>query len=147
MDPRTGWWAIGVRIRTPVPIRTSRPVPRGERGGHCWALCGGGDAGSTWCTDRTFGPDCVPAPPHGAGCQLWSIFWISERDRTLQPPVHGGFAGSVGEFEGRDVDGGRLVHVKFVWDRSDPQAPRWRQSFSYDEGATWELNWLMEFQR
>jgi hypothetical protein len=79
--------------------------------------------------------------------QLWSIFWISEHNARLQPPVHGRFAGPLGEFEGRDADGGRLVQVKFIWDRSNPQAPRWQQSFSYDEGATWELNWLMEFER
>lgn len=78
--------------------------------------------------------------------ERWSIYWASARDGLLQPPVIGTFSGDLGRFEGEDVDGGRPVLVRFVWDRSNADAPRWAQSFSYD-GATWELNWRMDFMR
>lgn len=78
---------------------------------------------------------------------LWSIYWVSERDGLLQPPVSGSFKGDLGLFEGTDADNGRSVEVRFVWDRSDPSSPQWAQSFSYDNGASFELNWIMRFQR
>lgn len=55
----------------------------------------------------------------------WSIYWVSGRAGVLEPPVVGGFSGAVGWFEGADVDGGRLVRVRFKWDRGDPDSPRW----------------------
>ena len=76
----------------------------------------------------------------------WSIYWVSERDGLLQRPVSGGFNGDLGIFEGEDADDGRPVQVRFVWDRSDV-SPEWTQSFSYDRGATFELNWTMRFER
>lgn len=77
----------------------------------------------------------------------WSIYWASERLGQLEPPVTGEFSGVLGRFEGQDTDNGRPVLVRFIWDRSDPKAPRWEQCFSYDEGASWELNWQMDFRR
>ena len=78
---------------------------------------------------------------------LWSIYWVSAGDGVLQPPVAGTFTGEVGRFEGQDVDGERPILVRFIWDRSSSDAPRWAQSFSYDRAASWELNWEMEFRR
>lgn len=78
---------------------------------------------------------------------IWSIYWVSERDGLLQPPVSGNFEGDLGRFEGTDEHDGRPVQVRFVWDRSDPSAPQWAQSFSYDCGSSWELNWQMRFER
>jgi hypothetical protein len=78
---------------------------------------------------------------------LWSIYWASERSGRLEEPVVGSFSGNVSSFFGEDIDEGRGVQVKFLWDRSGPGAPIWEQSFSYDQGATWELNWRMEFAR
>ena len=95
------------------------------------------------------GADCsgVALRTFDRATQLWRIFWVSKRDGVLQAPVHGRFVGAIGEFDGRDVDCGRLVHVRFLWNRGDAQAPRWEQSFSYDAGSSWELNWVMEFKR
>lgn len=77
---------------------------------------------------------------------LWSIYWVNSAKGVLEPPVVGGFDGEVGLFEGEDTDGARAVTVRFHWDRS-PDAPRWRQDFSYDGGKSWETNWLMDFKR
>jgi hypothetical protein len=86
---------------------------------------------------RTF----VPA------ASLWFIYWVSVRDGVLQPPVSGRFDGPLGRFEGEDLDGSRPIRVRFLWDRTDADEPRWEQSFSYDAGRTWELNWTMHFTR
>jgi hypothetical protein len=75
----------------------------------------------------------------------WSIWWISGSDGVMTPPVHGGFDGDRGLFFGEDRDGDRPVKVRFTWTRGTDRA-RWEQAFSYDD-ATWETNWIMDFQR
>lgn len=77
----------------------------------------------------------------------WAIYWVSERAGRVEPPVYGGFSGDEGVFEGADCDGGKLVKVRFLWRRLGEQAALWEQSFSYDEGRSWECNWIMEFSR
>jgi hypothetical protein len=77
----------------------------------------------------------------------WSIYWVAERDGLIQPPVVGGFKDGVGIFEGDDVDGGRPVRVRFLWRDLPPDKARWEQAFSYDGGASWETNWIMDFDR
>lgn len=77
----------------------------------------------------------------------WAIYWVSERAGRVEPPVYGGFSGDEGVFEGADCDGGRLVKVRFLWRRIGQDAAHWEQSFSYDEGRSWECNWIMEFSR
>jgi hypothetical protein len=77
----------------------------------------------------------------------WSIYWISDRDGRLSPPVVGRFQGDGCRLEGPDTDGGRPVVARYEWSRIGSGAPRWEQHFSYDGGATWELNWVMDFSR
>ena len=77
----------------------------------------------------------------------WRIYWVSDRDGLLQPPVLGRFQQGTGRFEGEDVDGGRPIRVRFLWHEITPSSARWEQSFSYDEGKTWETNWIMDFER
>lgn len=95
------------------------------------------------------GEDCsgIALRTYDKAAGEWSIYWVSQRDGMLQQPVHGSFDGDIGRFEGNDVDGDRTVRVKFLWDKSEAHRPCWQQSFSYDDGRTWELNWIMEFER
>lgn len=86
---------------------------------------------------RTFDP----------AARRWSIYWVSSTTGRLEPPVHGAFRDGVGRFEGEDVDDGRPVAVRFIWDEITPASARWRQAFSYDGGQTWEENWEMAFTR
>lgn len=86
--------------------------------------------------------------------QLWSIYWfdnggggIDANSGRLEPPVTGRFSGDVGIFEGEDVCEGQAVRVRFRWTRQSPGAARWEQMFSADAGGSWEVNWVMEFQR
>lgn len=78
---------------------------------------------------------------------LWRIHWISSQSGVLFPPVSGRFEGALGTFHGDDEDDGRPVKVKFLWHVADRDQPRWEQYFSYDQGTTWELNWVMQFRR
>lgn len=79
--------------------------------------------------------------------QTWSIWWSSTRaPGQLDPPVTGFFIGRLGTFECNDVVGGHAVTVRFEW-LADVNEPVWRQSFSYDRGETWKLNWEMTFSR
>ena len=77
----------------------------------------------------------------------WAIYWINSKDGKLQPPVYGRFENGQGVFAGDDLDDGRPVKVLFDWSGTDTDTPRWSQAFSYDDGATWETNWIMEFRR
>jgi hypothetical protein len=77
----------------------------------------------------------------------WSIYWVNSRDGVMFPPVVGGFTGDRGEFYGDDTDDGKPVKVRFVWTKRGPDAARWEQSFSYDGGRTWELNWMNDLTR
>lgn len=76
----------------------------------------------------------------------WSIWWITSDAGVLTPPVAGGFDGDRGEFYGADVEGGRPVHVRFIWKRLGARAAHWEQAFSLD-GERWETNWMMAFTR
>ena len=84
----------------------------------------------------------------------WSIHWLTNDGGGIDPasgrleaPVVGGFDGDEGLFEGDDVHDGRPVRVRFRWTRQGPDAARWEQAFSADGGHTWEVNWVMAFER
>ncbi|MBT2396899.1 FAD-dependent oxidoreductase [Streptomyces sp. ISL-100] len=77
----------------------------------------------------------------------WSLNWATSAEGKLFPPVVGRFTDGVGRFEGEDEHEGTPVRVRFVWSDCGPDSARWQQSFSADGGATWELNWIMDFTR
>jgi quinol monooxygenase YgiN len=77
----------------------------------------------------------------------WKIYWVNNRDGKMQEPVVGGFEGDIGLFYGEDVDEGRPVKVVYKWTKAGPNAARWEQAFSYDDGKTWETNWTNELTR
>jgi hypothetical protein len=77
----------------------------------------------------------------------WKIYWVDSATGQLCPPVVGGFEGTLGTFRGSDRHEGRPVEVRFLWDKSVPDAPTWQQAFSADQGTSWETNWHMAFHR
>jgi len=83
-----------------------------------------------------------------AAAQRWAIYWVNSRDGKVQPPVHGGWDGDRGEFFGDDEEGGRPVHVRFLWERLGPDTARWSQDFKLiGQDGEWETNWVMEMTR
>ncbi|WP_412538952.1 hypothetical protein R8Z50_24235 [Longispora sp. K20-0274] len=80
--------------------------------------------------------------------RLWRIWWGSTaRPGRLDVPVEGRFADGVGHFYCEDVVGGQPVRVRFEYRNPAPTVARWEQAFSYDGGATWEVNWVMDWSR
>jgi hypothetical protein len=78
----------------------------------------------------------------------WAIWWLDGRTAgKLDPPVIGGFRGDEGEFLGTDVYKGTPVIVRFRWHEVRSPRPWWDQSFSTDNGKTWEVNWRNYFTR
>ena len=79
----------------------------------------------------------------------WSIWWLDGRYPTgpLDPPVVGGFTDGVGTFVAEETFNGRPIVVRFVWSDVTDRTARWEQAFSADAGATWEVNWVMDFER
>ncbi len=78
----------------------------------------------------------------------WAIWWVDGRDpHRLEPPVVGGFADGVGEFQCDDELRGQPVRVRFLWSDITPTRARWQQAFSADGGRSWETNWVMDFER
>lgn len=77
----------------------------------------------------------------------WSIWWWDSRLSEIGPPVHGRFEDGVGRFFGDDELDGRPIRVRFLWSGLATATPRWEQAFSPDDGASWEVNWTMDFAR
>lgn len=77
----------------------------------------------------------------------WRIYWADNRHPEVGPPVQGSFTDGVGRFEGKDIESGQPVDVKFHWTDITADSAKWAQEFSIDGGKTWELNWEMYFTR
>jgi len=78
----------------------------------------------------------------------WSIYWVNTRTGKMDLPGQvGGFDGDIGLFYGEDTDEGRPVKVVYKWTKVGPDGARWEQAFSYDDGKTWETNWVNEHRR
>jgi hypothetical protein len=76
----------------------------------------------------------------------WAIYWASSTAGRLEPPVRGGFNGTIGIFEGPDLDGDSPIDVRFTWTIVDDDHNRWQQAFRRDD-HDWEVNWIMDFTR
>lgn len=79
--------------------------------------------------------------------KLWSMYWTDNTNPILQPPTVGSFKDGIGKFYCKDTFEGKPIIVEFLWDKTNPQNPRWRQAFSADKGETWEINWYMDMSR
>ena len=79
----------------------------------------------------------------------WAIWWLDSRyPAQMDKPMRGGFdKDGVGLFLADEQFEGRPIRVRFLWTRGGPNAARWEQAFSTDGGESWEVNWVMSFER
>jgi hypothetical protein len=80
--------------------------------------------------------------------QQWAIIWIDNRDPLDFRPLWGTFEAGVGTFfQVIETPDGLPLHVRYIWDELTATTARWQQAFSFDEGTSWETNWIMQFSR
>lgn len=72
----------------------------------------------------------------------WSLNFANVKDGTLVTPSIGEFKDGRGEFYNKDEYNGRAILVKFVITKITNDQYRFEQSFSDDDGKTWEVNWI-----
>ena len=79
----------------------------------------------------------------------WSIWWLDGRMPLgpMDPPVRGSFRDGTGTFLADETFNGTPIRVRFTWSAITPSSCHWEQAFSTDGGATWETNWVMDFER
>jgi Protein of unknown function (DUF1579) len=76
----------------------------------------------------------------------WSLYWATSKSGTIGVPTIGQFKEGRGEFYDTEPAGpnGKSVLVRFIWSKTDTDAPHFEQSFSEDGGKTWEVNWITD---
>lgn len=72
----------------------------------------------------------------------WTLNYANLADGTLATPSIGRFEGTRGEFYSDEKIRGHDVRVRFVIEALGPDIIRFEQSFSIDDGRTWEVNWI-----
>ena len=78
----------------------------------------------------------------------WADHWVGGAVGVVNEPIMGTFVDGVGTFLAEDVeDDGSRVLARGVWDHITPTSCRWHQATSSDGGATWDVNWSMEWTR
>jgi len=109
-------------------------------------LGGAGNVEDNFLQDPTGAYRAAAVRSFEASTGLWRIWWLDLRQPSdLGTPVAGRFDGEIGEFLSDDNWNGTPIKVRFLWRKNAPMGPRWEQSFSKDNGASWELNWSMQF--
>ena len=80
--------------------------------------------------------------------KIWSDYWVNGKSGVLGAAgMTGVFKKGVGTFIADDIDDGRPIQVRGVWDRITSTSCRWHQAVSRDGGKTWDGNWYMDWVR
>lgn len=79
--------------------------------------------------------------------KLWADHWVSGKNGILNEPMMGSFENGVGTFMADEMENGKPIKARGVWDRITPNSCRWHQATSSDGGKTWEPNWFMDWVR
>ena len=77
----------------------------------------------------------------------WRLYWANSRDGLIVVPQIGQFKAGHGEFYAQDQDAdGKTILNKFDWSAMTSK-PHFEQSFSFDGGKNWEVNWSSDQTR
>jgi hypothetical protein len=113
-----------------------------------WEILGGkGNVEDNWLNDPNGAYAAAAIRRMDPKTGVWSIWWIDPRSLGIGPPVHGTFQNGVGTFLGKDALNAKTIDVRFIWSKITARRAQWEQAFSPDGGATWETNWVMDFER
>ncbi len=74
--------------------------------------------------------------------RAWSLNFASVAGGGLAAPAVGGFKNGLGAFYDHEDFGGRTILVRSIISGVTPTSYTFEQSFSTDEGKTWEPNWI-----
>jgi hypothetical protein len=77
----------------------------------------------------------------------WSLNGTNINDGVLDPPLIGKFENGRGEFFDHEQFKGRTIMVRDVFSAITANSHHFEQSFSTDEGKTWETNWIATLTR
>lgn len=92
--------------------------------------------------------DYVMLRTYNPQTEQWSDYAVDPADGSvLFPPATGRFSNGRGELYDREAYAGRAIVVRYVFDDITPRSCRFVQSFSADNGKTWERNVVATFTR
>jgi hypothetical protein len=77
----------------------------------------------------------------------WRLYWANSRAGVIGTPQVGRFLDGRGVFLDHDTLEGRPIVIRYEWTRMDSESPHFEQSFSADDGASWEVNWITDQSR
>jgi hypothetical protein len=77
----------------------------------------------------------------------WSLNWANGKSGILGVPTIGEFKNGRGVFVDQESFDDRVILVRNSFVDITPNSARFEQTFSDDEGETWETNWVMTFTR
>lgn len=77
----------------------------------------------------------------------WNQTFVNSSTGMLEPPAIGEFKNGRGELINQDTYHGRTVLVRTVWSDIKPDSHHFQQSFSDDNGKTWEPNFEASLTR
>jgi len=116
----------------------------------CWPTMSGlGNCDDNWLDLPAGAYRAMAARAFDTETQTWGIWWIDGRfpAAPIDPPVRGTFENGVGTFISDGTHNERPILVRYRWTDIHTPHPHWEQAFSPDNGASWEVNWRMEFSR
>lgn len=77
----------------------------------------------------------------------WSQTFVNSSTGVLEAPAIGEFKNGRGELINQDTYHGRTILVRTVWSDIQPNSHRFEQSYSDDNGKTWEPNFVANLTR
>lgn len=143
-DPLLGNWNFHLR-RLIHPLTGSNDWIEYEGESHCISIWGGrGQLDELSIVNRTDGSriEGLTVRLYSPKTREWLLYWASATNPSFDPPQKGKFANGHGEFLEHDTINGKRVLVRYLWFDLNTNTPRFEQSFSTDDGKTWEANWI-----